>query len=150
MSEELHAFAPTKELPPSSQLAQSPESGQEPVDAVQPEHSDMEFPKWIWTTMFVCYAVFFICMILATGADSTALFALIVSVGYTAMYFATAGILVGLKPPKRRSSFARGLAPLQTHTGPMSIRAVVGQVLAIPLALAIFGLATCIIIAVTF
>jgi hypothetical protein len=108
----------------------------------------MEFPAWVWHAMFVGYGVFFACMILATGKDLHALFAIVVSIGYTVMYFAAASILVGLKPARRTSDFARGVAPLQTYTGPMSMNAVFGQVLVIPICLALFGLAVAIIVAV--
>lgn len=118
-----------------------PPGKNEPGQKALPEHNDMEFPSWIWVMMFVGYGLFFICMILATGSDSGALFAITVSVAYTVMYFATAGILVGLKPATHKSSFARGLAPLQTYTGSMSAEAVVSQVLVIPFCLALFGVA---------
>ncbi|MCL4671586.1 hypothetical protein [Qipengyuania zhejiangensis] len=122
----------------------------EPSGPAQPEHSDMEFPAWIWAVMFAGYGVFFVCMILATGNDLHALFAIIVSIGYTVIYFAAASILVGLKPSRRRSDFARGVAPLQTYTGPMSMKAVFGQVLVIPICLALFGFAVVIIRAIVF
>lgn len=122
----------------------------EPSGPVQPENSDMEFPAWIWAVMFVGYGVFFACMILATGKDLHALFAIAISIGYTVMYFAAASILVGLKPARRRSDFARGVAPLQTYTGPMSMTAVFGQVLVIPICLALFGFAMVIIRATVF
>ncbi|MBU2587745.1 MAG: hypothetical protein KJ872_06480 [Alphaproteobacteria bacterium] len=60
----------------------------------------MEFPAWIWAVMLAGYGVFFACMILATGNDLHALFAIIVSIGYTVMFFGAASILVGLKPAK--------------------------------------------------
>lgn len=114
----------------------------------QPEHSDMEFPTWVWTTMFACYAIFFAGLVLATRGDAEAAFVIVISAAYTMMYFGTATVLVTLKRDGHRSRFARGAAPLATLTGPMSTGAVVGQVLLIPLCLALFGLAIAAIVAI--
>lgn len=120
---------------------------QTPTRPAQPEHSDLEFPGWIWAMMFAGYATFFMSLVVATGKDASTLFALVVSIGYTVIYFSAAGMLVGLRQSGRTSPFSRGLAPLQTYTGPMSISAVFGQVLVIPLCLAAFGVAIAIICA---
>lgn len=105
----------------------------------QPEPVELELPGWIWGTMALCYGTFFGGLLAATGNDGEALFALVVSVGYTAMYFGTAGILFDMNPPRQPSAFARRLAPLQTWTGPMSTGAVAAQVLTVPGCLAFFG-----------
>lgn len=104
-----------------------------------------EFPGWIWSAMFGCYAIFFLFITLATGRDGQALFAIIISALYTTMYFSTAAVLASLKGRERPSPLSRGKF-LQTYTGPMNLPAVAGQVLAIPVALAIFAIAVTIII----
>ena len=119
-----------------------------PGTPAQPEHSDMEFPAWVWIAMFACYAVFFGGLVLATRGDMEAGFVIAISAAYTLMYFGTASLLVALKRDGHRSPFARGAAPLATLTGPMTIGAVVGQVLLIPLCLALFGLAIAVIVAI--
>lgn len=127
-----HDYAP--ELTPfaSEPLAPAP---------VQPEGVDLEMPRWIWGAMALCYGIFFAGLIAATGHDGEALFAIAISLGYTAMYFGTAGLMFGLKPPRQKSAFARGLAPLKTWTGPMDTTAVAAQVLTVPACLALFGVA---------
>jgi hypothetical protein len=116
-----------------------------PAPRLHPEPVELELPGWIWGTMALCYGIFFGGLLTATGNDGEALFALIVSVGYAAMYFGTAGLLFGMNPPRAPSAFARGLAPLQTWTGPMGIGAVAGQVLTVPGCLAFFGAAIAVI-----
>lgn len=101
--------------------------------------NDLELPGWIWRAMALAYGVFFTGLWLAAGHGGAAIFALVVSIGYAAMYFGTARILIRQSQPAGRSLFARGLSHLQTWTGPMNQRAVAAQVLAIPIALAIFG-----------
>lgn len=118
------------------------------VPRQQPEPVELELSGWIWGVMALCYGTFFGGLFVATGRDGEALFAILVSVGYAAMYFGTAGLLFGLNPPRRPSAFARGLAPLQTWTGPMGTGAVVAQVLTVPGCLAFFGLAIALIRAV--
>lgn len=112
-----------------------------PRRAAQPEHAGLELPGWIWSTMGLCYGLFFAGLLLGTGHDGEALFALTVSIGYAAMYFGTAGMLFGLKPAPQRSAFARGVGPLQTWTGPMDTKAVAAQILTVPACLAFFGIA---------
>jgi hypothetical protein len=107
----------------------------------QPEHAGLELPGWIWAAMALCYGLFFGGLLLGTGHDGEALFALVISIAYAAMYFGTAGVLFGLKPAPQRSSFARGTGPLQTWTGPMDTPAVAAQILTVPACLAFFGIA---------
>lgn len=145
MLDEISQAALTQELDqtvPPNHLAQVLEVA---AAKAQSESADMEFPTWIWIAMFAGYGIFFACMVAATGRDLGALFAIAISAGYTLVYFATAHVLVALKPGARKSLFARGLAPLKTYTGPMSTIAVVGQVLVLPLCLALFGIAILII-----
>lgn len=119
-----------------------------PRPVLAPEPVDLEMPGWIWGTMFACYGTFFGGLVAATGHDAEAVFMLVISIGYAVMYFGTAAALFGVDPPKAPSLFARGLAPLQTWTGPMNTRAVAAQVLAVPAFLAAFGLAAAVIRAV--
>jgi hypothetical protein len=113
--------------------------------AVQPESIDLELPGWIWGAMAACYGLFFGGLLAATGRDAEALFAIVVSLAYTAMYFGTATLLFGLNPARQPAAFARRLAPLQTWTGPMETGAVAAQVLTVPACLALFGLAVAVI-----
>ena len=115
------------------------------VTSVQPEKVDLELPGWIWGNMAACYGLFFGGLFAASGHDGEAIFAIAISLGYAAMYFGTASILFGMNPPRQPSAFVRGLAPLQTWTGPMDTRAVAAQVLTVPACLAFFGLAAAVI-----
>lgn len=112
---------------------------------VQPETVDLEMPGWIWGAMALCYGLFFAGLFAASGHDGEAIFAIVVSLGYAAMYFGTAALLFSMNPPRQPSRFVRRLAPLQTWTGPMDTVAVAAQVLAVPACLALFGLAAAVI-----
>lgn len=112
---------------------------------VQPERVDLELPGWILGSMAACYGLFFGGLFTASGHDGEAIFAIVISVGYAAMYFGTASILFGMNPPRQPSAFVRRLAPLQTWTGPMDTLAVAAQVLTVPACLAFFGLAAAVI-----
>lgn len=112
---------------------------------IAPEPVDLEMPRWIWGAMAVCYGTFFGGLLAASGHDGEALFAIVISVGYAAMYFGTAGVMFAVDPPRRASAFARGLAPLQTWTGPMDTAAVAAQMLTVPACLGLFGIAAAIV-----
>lgn len=109
------------------------------------EHGGSGMPGWIWQTMLGAYALFFGGLFLATGRDSASIFVLVISIGYTIMYFGTARVLLEVNPAPTPDRFERGLDDLQTWTGPMSRGAVAAQVLTVPLCLALFGLAIMII-----
>jgi len=113
--------------------------GPGPLRRPLPPLSDFEFPRWIWHAMAGAYAVFFTGLAIATAHSGPAVFAIVVSVGYTLMYFGTARILARVRPVERPSDFARGLKPLATWTGPMERSAVAAQVLVVPACLALFG-----------
>jgi hypothetical protein len=120
------------------------------VDAaagVRPEHSNFEFPRWIWGTMFAGYAIFFAGLIAATAGDGKAAFALVISILYTVMFFGTARILANLDG-RRVGAFNRAGGKLRTWTGPMDLGSVAGQVLTIPLLLGFFGVSIAIISAI--
>ncbi|PKP97456.1 MAG: hypothetical protein CVT76_04460 [Alphaproteobacteria bacterium HGW-Alphaproteobacteria-15] len=106
-----------------------------------------QFPAWIWGAMLGCYAIFFLSVTLATGSGGRAVFAIVVSMLYTAMYFGLATVLSSIKGHEKPSPLAQG-RPLQTWTGPMSSSAVAGQVLAIPLALVVFGIGILLIVVI--
>lgn len=105
------------------------------------EHGGSGMPGWIWRTMLGAYAVFFGGLFLATGRDSASIFVLVISIGYTIVYFGTARVLLEVNPAPSPDRFERGLGDMQTWTGPMSRGAVAAQVLTVPLCLALFGLA---------
>jgi hypothetical protein len=113
-----------------------------------PADNDLELPGWMWKVMFAAYGVFFAGLLFGTGHDGEALFALVVSGLYLLVYFVTAGVLVGLNRPGRSAPFARGQGQLETGTGPMSTKAVAGQVLVIPVCIALFGVGIAIIRAI--
>ena len=117
---------------------------------VQPEKTDLEMPKSIWTFMFAAYAVFFAGLIAATARDDNTIFVIIISILYTLMYFGVASMLFKQNRPEQTSLFARGLGPLATFTGPMDKAAVIGQVLTIPACLALFGVTMAIFRAMIF
>ena len=47
----------------------------------------------VWAIMFASYAVFFAALIISTGQGTAAIFALVISIAYTIMYFGTAAVL---------------------------------------------------------
>lgn len=120
------------------------------IQIVQAEMTDLEMPASIWIMMFAAYAIFFGGLIAATAHDNGTAFVIVISILYTMMYFGVASVLFKQNNPEQPSLFARGLAPLQTYTGPMGKSAVVGQVLTIPACLAIFGVAMAIFRSVIF
>ncbi|MFM5953080.1 MAG: hypothetical protein ACKOPE_02085 [Novosphingobium sp.] len=127
-----------------------------PSEAPRPNHwqfgesTDLEVPGWIWGIMIAYYGVFFAGLMLAAGHDAEAMFFLVISSGFAVMYFGTVRVLLGLRPVKEPSRFARGLEPLYTWTGPMNTGAVAAQILTVPLCLAFFGLAAAVIRAIIF
>lgn len=99
-----------------------------------------ELSASVWTTMFACYAIFFIALILATGHSTAAIFALAVSIGYTIMYFGAASMLNRVSAPERATSPLRAEnMGMETQTGWMTNSAINGQVLIVPIALVLFS-----------
>lgn len=117
---------------------------QAPARPARP-NADTEMPPWIWKVMMLEYAVFFAGLLLGVGRDREAIFMLVISIGYTVMYFGTARVLLGVDPAPKPARFARGLGPLRTWTGPMSVGAVAAQILVVPGCLAFFGVAIAVI-----
>lgn len=118
-----------------------------PAAPVQPEWRRFELPKAIWIGMLASYAVFFAAITMATGGSGRAVFAIVISVLYTLMFFGVATLLARQGRPDARSPLLRGEA-LPTWCGPMDARAVYGQILIVPMAVALFGVAVAIICAV--
>ena len=112
---------------------------------VQPEATDLQIPKSVWHVMWACYALFFLGLLAAIGTELSGLFMLTISAAYTFMFFGTAAVLFGLNPPRKKSHFEHGIGVLETWTGPMSRSAVAGQILAVPLCIALFGISIAVI-----
>ncbi len=104
------------------------------------EGSSFGLPGWIWFLLLGAYATFFGALALATAHDGSTVFAVVVSVLYTAMFFGTAAVLQGLGK-RGRQGFERGDAVLDTYTGPMGTASVAAQVLTVPLLFAAFAIA---------
>lgn len=113
---------------------------------VQPEWRRFELPGNVWVGMIACYAAFFASITLATGGSGRAVFAIVISMLYTAMFFGVARIIARQAGPDGRSPLVRGEA-LQTWCGPMDGKAVYGQILVVPLAVAAFGVGIAVICA---
>ncbi len=105
-----------------------------------------ELPASLWWAMFACYAIFFSALFAATGRGTAAIFALVVSIGYTFMYFGAASILNGVSAKERAAlPDIAATAGTQTNTGWMSTAAVNAQILVVPVSLALFACAFAII-----
>lgn len=113
---------------------------------VQPEWRRFELPRSVWAGMLASYAVFFVSITVATGGSGHALFAIAISVLYTAMFFGVARIIARQGGADGRSPLLRGEA-LRTWCGPMDARAVYGQILVVPMAVALFGVGIAVICA---
>jgi hypothetical protein len=106
-----------------------------------------EMPSNVWTRMFACYAIFFLAILSAVNGSGRALFAIAVSVLYAVMYFGLSKILASIGGVERQSPLDRGEG-LQTFTGSMNRKSVVGQVLIVPVCIAGFAVSAAIISAV--
>jgi len=102
-------------------------------------------PRGIWPIMFASYAIFYAVMALAAGRDGTTLMMLVISAGYTVIYFGTAALLDRVNSAGRPRRAARDF---DTCTGRMSYRAGFAQILAVPILVAIFGVCIAIMWAV--
>lgn len=117
------------------------------VAPAQPEARRFELPASVWVGMLASYAVFFLAITLATGGSARAIFAIVISLLYTAMYFGLARVIARQAGPDARSPLLRGEA-LPTWCGPMDAQAVYGQILVVPMAVALFGVGIAVICAV--
>ncbi len=101
-----------------------------------------ELPSSIWQVMFASYAVFFAAIAFATARDGSAVFVIVVSVGYTIIYFGTTAILASLRNqhvPIQRS------VKIDTHTGELDYNAVFAQILTVPISIAFMACAIAVI-----
>lgn len=112
-----------------------------------PEHSDFEFPRWIWAVMLGGYGTFLGGLLGATAGEGRAQFAVAISAVYIAMFFGTAKVLANVDH-RRVGAFNRTGGKLNTWTGPMSIGSVAGQVLVLPVLLGFFGVAIAVVSAI--
>ncbi|WP_417818901.1 hypothetical protein [Tritonibacter scottomollicae] len=106
---------------------------------VAPRNAGYQLPRGVWTAMLACYAVFFGAIAIATGGSGPARFAIVVSVLYTMVYFGVARIGARQAGAEDKSPLDQGKM-LDTWTGLMDKKAVYGQILIVPLAVAFFGL----------
>lgn len=111
---------------------------------VAPSNAGFQLPRSVWTIMLACYVTFFAAIALATGGSGAARFAIVISALYTAMYFGVARIGALQAGPEEKSPLELG-KKLDTWTGLMDTKAVYGQILIVPLAVALFGVAILII-----
>lgn len=111
------------------------------------ERRTFELPALVWQIMTACYAVFLIALLASTGGGRAG-FAIAVSAIYIAMFFGTARMITRQGPQQDPAPVRNPGTHLQTAFGPMSRGAVFGQILIVPLAVAIFGIAMAVIIAV--
>ncbi len=100
------------------------------------ESSTFELPISVWYTMYISYAVFFGALLAVTGSDRGALFMIVISMGYTVMYFGTAAALnmVGQQAP-----VAANHDDIDTYTGLLGYNAAIAQILTVPVLVAFFG-----------
>lgn len=113
-----------------------------------PAHNALQVPAAIWRVMFGCYGIFLGGLLYATGRDGEALFMIAISTGYNILYFGLSGVLIGLDGHGARDGRIAAGSDLDTWTGPMSPGAVAGQILTIPICLAVFGIIIAVIRAV--
>ena len=137
MLDELNLYAMT-DAPERSEVA---EQARRPVSTpAHPAHNALQVPAAIWRAMFACYGIFLGGLLYATGRDGEALFMIAISTGYTILYFGLSGVLIGLDGHGARDDPIAARSDLDTWTGPMSPGAVAGQILTIPICLAVFGI----------
>lgn len=114
-------------------------------ERVSQERRTFDLPKSIWWVMFLAYAVFFTAITVATGNDRSTLFVLVISIGYTVMYFGTAAALNSVGSNERPATIQ---GDIETATGKLRYHAAFAQILTVPILLAFFGCAIAVISAV--
>ena len=108
------------------------------------EQVGFEVPPGIWVTMVACYALFLVLMLAATGGGH-AIFAIVISAVYVAMFFGVAKTLMSQGPAQPRSPLERYDGKLATLYGPLGRGEVVAQMLVVPGAVVLFGVAILVI-----
>lgn len=117
----------------------------QPPLPVQPEQRGFELPGRIWQAMIACYALFFTAIIAALGSSGEAMLSILVALAYVVIFFGTARIVLHQNPARVPSPLdSEGV--LATWCGPMDRKAVYGQILVVPVAVALFGIAVAVII----
>ena len=111
----------------------------------QPEARGFELPARIWLTMIACYGIFLASMIAALGSSGKAMLSIAVSVTYVAVFFAVGRAIVAQNPDRASSPLDRN-GSLITLFGPMDRKAVYGQIIIVPAAVAFFGLSVSMIV----
>ena len=105
-----------------------------------------ELPASVWITMFTSYAVFFAALFVATGHGVAAIFALVISMAYTIMYFGTAAVLNNVGAAERKHlPPVDTIGGIETQTGWMDNSAANAQILTVPILLAVFACAFAVI-----
>lgn len=104
------------------------------------ESRNFELPASVWITMFGSYAVFFTALFIATGHGTAAIFALVISIAYTVMYFGTVAVLNNVSAAERKTlPPAKSIDGMETQTGRMDNTAAYAQILTVPILLAVFA-----------
>lgn len=111
----------------------------------QPEARGFELPARIWVAMIACYALFFTTMTIALGSSGKAMLSIMVAAVYVVVFFGAARAVTRQNPAREMSPIDRS-DKLLTHCGLMDRRAVYGQILVVPIAVALFGIAVSTII----
>ena len=111
------------------------------IDVAQP---GFQLPSSVWALMLTCYAIFFAGMTALVAGSGYALFMVVISALYAVVFFGTGTILANLSGRNDTSPLDKG-QPLPTWCGPMSRGAVYGQVLIVPIGIAIFGMSVALI-----
>jgi hypothetical protein len=117
------------------------------ANVAQPEKRRFELPVAIWVGMLASYAVFFASMISVAGGSGHAAFAVVISIGYTIVFFGVSRLIARQAGPDAPSPLLRG-KDMPTWCGPMESKAVYGQILIVPMAVAAFGIGIAIMVAV--
>ncbi len=131
---EIELAAPLADLLPESEVV--PRN----TEAVQPEARGFELPARVWLAMIGCYGLFLASMVAALGSSGKALLSIAVTV-----FFAVGRIMVAQHPGRAASPLDRH-GFLMTHFGAMDRKAVYGQILVVPAAVALFGVTVAAII----
>ncbi|WP_301751402.1 hypothetical protein [uncultured Erythrobacter sp.] len=137
-----HLFRPTLVV-----VTSPVQTDEVPIAELVGERRTFELPASVWQIMSACYAVFLIALLASTGGGRAG-FAIAVSAIYIAMFFGTARMITRQGPQQEPAPVRNPGTHLQTAFGPMSRGAVFGQILIVPLAVAVFGIAIAIVIAV--
>lgn len=105
------------------------------------ERRGFEIPASIWWAMVSCYGVFLAALFAATASSSHAIFMIVVSLVYVAMFFGVTRVMTRTGPSQPRSPLLHSRSVLQTVYGPLRYKEVLAQMLVVPLAVAFFGVA---------